>query len=84
MRQVMPHRNNIELRRTKSKRYFSNRWKNQFPSWICRDEAPTQRRRLARETAVETGIYMMFSGSDGGRASTMGYTRYADFAGARA
>jgi hypothetical protein len=22
MRQVMPHRNNIELRRTKSKRYF--------------------------------------------------------------
>ncbi len=30
MRQVMPHRNNIELRRTKCKRYFSSRWKNLF------------------------------------------------------
>jgi hypothetical protein len=28
MRQVMPHRNNIERRRTKSKRYFSGRWKD--------------------------------------------------------
>ena len=84
MRQVMPHRNNIELRRTKSKRYFSNRWKNHFPSWDCRDEATARRRRLARETVVETGIYMMFSGFDDGRASTMGNTRYADFAGARA
>jgi hypothetical protein len=84
MRQVMPHRNNIELRRTKSKRYFSIRWKNQFPSWDCRDEAPASRRRLAGEIAVGTGIYMIFSGSDGGRVSTKGYTRYADFAGARA
>jgi hypothetical protein len=32
MRQVMPHRNNIELRRTKIKRYFSNQWKNLFKS----------------------------------------------------
>ena len=84
MRQVMPHRNNIELRRTKSKRYFSNRWKNHFPSWICRDEAPARRRRLVRETAVETGIYMIFSGYYGSRASTRGYTRYANFAGAQA
>jgi hypothetical protein len=39
MRQVMPHRNNIELRRTKSKRYFSIRWKNRFSSWNCRDKS---------------------------------------------
>ena len=84
MRQVMPHRNNIELRRTKSKRYFSIRGKNRFPSWICRDEAPARRRRLPVKTAVETGIYMIFSGFDGGRASTLGNMRYADFAGARA
>jgi hypothetical protein len=28
MRQVMPHRNNIELRRTKCKKYFRTRWIN--------------------------------------------------------
>ena len=32
MRQVMPHRNNIELRRTNSKGYFEIRWKNCSPA----------------------------------------------------
>ncbi|HLW93157.1 MAG TPA: hypothetical protein VKS78_17885 [Roseiarcus sp.] len=27
MRQVMPHRNNIQLRRTNCKTYFETRWK---------------------------------------------------------
>ena len=30
MRQVMPHRNNIELRRTNCKTYFETRWKKPF------------------------------------------------------
>jgi hypothetical protein len=32
MRQVMPHRNNIKLRRTKCKRNFRMRWKKRFCS----------------------------------------------------
>jgi len=32
MRQVMPHRNNIKLRRTKCKRNFRMRWKKRFYS----------------------------------------------------
>ena len=84
MRQVMPHRNNIELRRTKSKRYFSTRWKNRFPPVGSSQRSAGAQAGFAGETAVQTGISMKFSGFDGRCASSRGYTRYADFAGARA
>jgi hypothetical protein len=59
MRQVMPHRNNIELRRTKSKRYFSNRWKNRFKSRIQHVKDADRERRGFAEFAARTGIYMI-------------------------
>jgi hypothetical protein len=45
MRQVMPHRNNIELRRTKSKRYFSGSIDKRFrPPAFGEPSAPLQAR----------------------------------------
>jgi len=58
MRQVMPHRNNIELRRTKSKRYFSIRWKNWFRPWGRWRRGRRRQTRSGQELAARTGIYM--------------------------
>ena len=59
MRQVMPHRNNIELRRTKIKRYFSIRWKNRLRPWRRRRRSRRRQTRSGRELAARTGICMI-------------------------
>ncbi|HLJ71034.1 MAG TPA: hypothetical protein VKU03_06940 [Roseiarcus sp.] len=56
MRQVMPHRNNIELRRTKIKRYFSIRWKNCSDSLETLSARPRAQTWSEREFSARTGI----------------------------
>lgn len=81
MRQVMPHRNNIELRRTKIKRYFSIRWKNSLSRARLSGEAET---RSVREFAARTGIYMIILMRRRRFQTKDGYGRHAALAGAGA
>ena len=57
MRQVMPHRNNIELRRTKSKRYFFKPVEKPFSRlWNIASPTPLVSIVACREFAARTGI----------------------------